>query len=66
MARNPLVGILMALINRLGFWLPNPNPESRRRAWHRSCTKSFRPNYFDPGLKEVLGLNLKETSRYVS
>jgi hypothetical protein len=60
--RNPLVGMLMALMNlRLGFWLPNPNEESRGR-WRRSCTRSFRANHFDPGLKEVLGLNLRETS----
>ena len=60
--RNPLVGMLMALMNlRLGFWLPNPNEASRGR-WRRSCTQSFRANHFDPGLKEVLGLNLRETS----
>jgi Patatin-like phospholipase len=62
LTRNPLVGMLMALMNlRLGFWLPNPNEESRGR-WRRSCTQSFRANHFDPGLKEVLGLNLRETS----
>jgi Patatin-like phospholipase len=60
--RNPLVGMLMALMNlRLGFWLPNPNEGSRGR-WRRSCRRSFRANHFDPGLKEVLGLNLRETS----
>ncbi len=59
--RNPLVSMLMALMNlRLGFWLPNPNDDGRP-PW-RSCTKSFRANHFDPGLKEVLGLNLRETS----
>jgi hypothetical protein len=58
--RNPLVGMLMALMNlRLGFWLPN---EQSRGRWRRSCTQSFRANHFDPGLKEVLGLNLRETS----
>jgi hypothetical protein len=62
LTRNPLVGMLMALMNlRLGFWLPNPNQASRGR-WRRSCTRSFRANHFDPGLKEVLGLNLRETS----
>jgi hypothetical protein len=61
--RNPLVGMLMALMNlRLGFWLPNPNPDCRRRWWRRSCRRSFRANHFEPGLKEVLGRNLRETS----
>jgi hypothetical protein len=61
--RNPLVGMLMALMNlRLGFWLPNPNPETRRQWWRRSCTRSFRANHFEPGLKEVLGINLRENS----
>ena len=60
--RNPLVGMLMALMNlRLGFWLPNPNEESRGR-WRRSCAQSFRANHFEPGLKEVLGLSLREDS----
>jgi hypothetical protein len=59
--RNPLVGMLMALMNlRLGFWAPNPNPDSRRSWWRRSCTKSFRANHFVPGLKEVLGASLRE------
>ena len=58
--RNPLVSMLMALMNlRLGFWLPNPNDDGRP-PW-RSCKKSFRANHFQPGLKEVLGLNLRET-----
>jgi hypothetical protein len=60
-ARNPLVGSMMALMNlRLGCWLPNPNDAHRPR-W-RSGRKAFRPNYFNPGLHEVLGLNLRETS----
>jgi hypothetical protein len=60
--RNPLVGMLMALMNlRLGFWLPNPNEKSRGRL-RRSCTRSFRANHFEPGLKEVLGLGLREDS----
>ena len=60
--RNPLVGMLMALMNlRLGFWLPSPK-EGSRGAWRRSCTQSFRANHFDPGLKEVLGLSLREDS----
>ena len=61
--RNPLVGMLMALMNlRLGFWLPNPNPKCRESWWRRSCRRSFRANHFEPGLKEVLGLNLRENS----
>jgi hypothetical protein len=61
--RNPLVGMLMALMNlRLGFWLPNPHPDARRSWWRRSCTRSFRANHFEPGLKEVLGLSLREDS----
>lgn len=53
--RNPLVSMLMALMNlRLGFWLPNPNQPS--------CTKPYRANHFDPGFKEVLGSSLRETS----
>ena len=61
--RNPLVGMLMALMNlRLGFWLPNPNPKCRASWWRRSCRRSFRANHFEPGLKEVLGLNLRENS----
>ena len=60
--RNPLVGMLMALMNlRLGFWLPNPNDDRRSRL-RRSCKKSFRANHFDPGLKEVLGVSLREKS----
>ena len=60
MTRNPLVGMLMALMNlRFGFWVPNPNDESRRSRFRRSCTKSFRANHFDPGLKEVLGVSLQ-------
>jgi predicted acylesterase/phospholipase RssA len=64
LTRNPLVGMLMALMNlRLGFWLPNPNPKSRVRWWRRSCKRSFRANHFEPGLKEVLGAaSLRETS----
>jgi hypothetical protein len=59
--RNPLVGMLMALMNlRLGFWVPNPNDEHRRGRFRRSCTKSFRANHFEPGLKEVLGVSLRE------
>jgi hypothetical protein len=59
--RNPLVGMLMALMNlRLGFWVPNPNGDTRR--WRRSRSKSFRANHFEPGLREVIGLNLRETS----
>jgi hypothetical protein len=62
LTRNPLVGMLMALMNlRLGFWLPNPNAQARGR-WRRSCTKSFRANHFDPGLKEVLGISLRENA----
>jgi Patatin-like phospholipase len=54
--RNPLVGMLMALMNlRLGFWLPNPGDTSR-------CKKRFRANHFNPGLKEVVGGNLREDS----
>jgi hypothetical protein len=61
--RNPLVRNVMALMNlRSGYWVPNPNDESRRSRFRRSCTKSFRPNYFDPNLKEVLGLGLTEES----
>lgn len=59
--RNPLVGMLMALMNlRLGFWVPNPN--DRRRQWRISCKRRYRANHFDPGLKEVLGLSLRETA----
>jgi hypothetical protein len=59
--RNPLIGMLMALMNlRLGFWVPNPNEGARR--WRRSRTKSFRANHFEPGLKEVIGASLRETS----
>jgi hypothetical protein len=55
--------MLMALMNlRLGFWLPNPHPDARRSWWRRSCTRSFRANHFEPGLKEVLGLSLREDS----
>ncbi len=61
--RNPLVSMLMALMNlRLGFWLPNPNPKTRERWWRRSCAKSFRANHFEPGLKEVIGASLREDS----
>jgi hypothetical protein len=61
LTRNPLVSMLMALMNlRLGCWLPNPNDAHRPR--RRSCKKSFRAHHFEPGLKEVLGLNLRETS----
>ena len=57
LTRNPLVGMLMALMNlRLGFWLPNPKHKAR-------CTHSYRANHFNPGLWEVLGLNLRESSR---
>ena len=59
--RNPLVGMLMALMNlRLGFWLPNPNEAAR--GWRRSCARRFRANHFEPGLKEVIGSNLRENS----
>jgi hypothetical protein len=61
--RNPLVSMLMALMNlRLGFWLPNPNPKTREVWWRGSCTDTFRANHFEPGLKEVLGASLKEDS----
>jgi hypothetical protein len=61
LTRNPLVSMLMALMNlRLGCWLPNPNDAHRPR--RRSCKKSFRAHHFQPGLNEVLGLNLRETS----
>jgi hypothetical protein len=54
--RNPLVAMLMALMNlRLGFWLPNPKDRSR-------CKHSFRPHHFNPGLQEVVGGNLTENS----
>jgi hypothetical protein len=63
--RNPLVGMLMALMNlRLGFWVRNPN-NACRRGWsgvRKSCEKSLRANHFEPGLKEVIGASLKETS----
>jgi hypothetical protein len=58
--RNPLVGMLMALMNlRLGFWVPNPN-DDYRSAFRRSCKASFRANHFEPGIKEVLGISLRE------
>ena len=50
--RSLLVATLMALLNlRLGFWAPNPRDPS--------CTESYRPNHFHPGLLEVMGLSLK-------
>ncbi len=53
--------MLMALMNfRLGFWVPNPNEAAR--GWRRSCERRFRANHFEPGLKEVIGANLKENS----
>jgi hypothetical protein len=59
--RNPLVGMLMALMNlRLGFWVPNPN--RRRTRLRGSCAERFRANHFEPGLKEVVGANLRENS----
>jgi Patatin-like phospholipase len=60
---NRFVGRTMELMNlRLGFWAPNPNLD-RRRSWSlRSSTKSFRPNYFDPSLKQVLGTGLRENA----
>ncbi len=61
LTRNPLISMLMALMNlRLGCWLPNPNDTHRPR--RRSSKKSFRAHHFEPGLNEVLGLNLRETS----
>ena len=58
--RNPLVGMLMALMNlRLGFWVPNPN-DDYRSGFRRSCKASFRANHFEPGIKEVLGVSLRE------
>ena len=54
--RSLLVATLMALLNlRLGFWTPNPRDPS--------CTESYRPNHFHPGLLEVMGLSLQETSK---
>jgi hypothetical protein len=59
--RNLFVGMLMALMNlRLGFWVPNPNDGCRR--WRFSSRRRFRPNHFAPGLKEVVGGNLRENS----
>jgi hypothetical protein len=61
--RNPLLGMLMALMNlRLGFWVPNPSDDCRRGRFRRSSRKSFRANHFEPGLKEVLGVSLRERS----
>jgi hypothetical protein len=58
--RNPLVGMLMALMNlRLGFWVPNPN-DDYLSGFRRSCKASFRANPFEPGIKEILGVSLRE------
>ena len=59
--RNPLVSMLMALMNlRLGCWLPNPNamPSPPMAVLQEELPR--KP--LQPGLKEVLGLNLRETS----
>lgn len=48
LTRNPLVSILMALMNlRLGYWAPNPDGKRAKRS---------RPNHFHPGLYEIGGL----------
>ena len=47
LTRNPLVGMLMALMNlRLGFWLPNPKTHGPVAVAH----EDFRANHFNPGL----------------
>lgn len=48
LTRNPLVSILMAMMNlRLGYWATNPDRENPRRK---------RPNHFHPGAYEIGGL----------
>jgi len=59
LTRNRSVSLLMALFNvRLGYWAPNPNPD------HKAVLTNS-PNWFVHGLREMLGLGLNETGRYV-
>ena len=52
------------LFDFTGYWVPEPRMTRVPVAanFGASCTKSFRSNYFDPNLKEVLGLGLTEES----
>lgn len=57
--RNPLIAFLMTLINlRLGYWTPNPNHQ-------RAALKGWTPNFFFPGIQDLLGLGYNEKSPYV-
>lgn len=55
-ARNPLVSMLMTILNlRMGYWIPNP----------RSSDQARRPNHFHPGLQEAFGWGRHEHSSFL-
>lgn len=57
LTRNPLVSLLMALLNlRLGYWGPHPDPKKRARR---------RPNHFDSGWYEVLPNGYRENNAFL-
>jgi hypothetical protein len=57
--RSPILGFMMTLLNiRLGVWVPNPN---HKRASKRGST----PNFFFPGLQDLLGVGYKESSAFL-
>lgn len=58
--RQPFLSTLMGILNlRLGYWVPNPNPQKRRWWIPRD------PNYLYPGIKEILIRGLNEKSSLV-
>jgi predicted acylesterase/phospholipase RssA len=53
--RNPIVSVVMALLNvRLGYWIANPNPA-------RAST-GRRPNHFEPGVFDIVDWKRNENS----
>ncbi len=55
---TPLVAFIMTLLNiRLGYWAPNPNHKSARRGWT--------PNFYFPGLQDLLGYGYTEHSPFL-
>ena len=56
--RNPLLSLVMSLLNiRLGFWVPNPNPNNRR--------KNARTNHFRAARREISPHGYKESNPFL-
>ena len=56
--RNPLLSLVMSLLNiRLGFWVPNPKPDNRR--------KNARINHFRAACHEISPHGYKESNPFL-